>query len=117
VIILADRDQTLRAFNNLIKNAIEATLSKRKHRILISVNNIDSNWIKIAIEDNGDGIAAEQRNNIFKPNFTTKSSGTGLGLAFVKQTVDGMGGRIYFETQLNIGTTFFIELPLFIENN
>lgn len=111
-IVLADRDHTLRVFNNLIKNAIEANSSKKKHIIKINVNSIEQNWIKISIQDNGDGIPTELRGNIFKPNFTTKSSGTGLGLAFVKQTIDNMGGRIYFETKQFIGTTFFIELPL-----
>lgn len=110
--VLADRDQIIRSFNNLIKNAIEATSSKRKHIIQITINHYIGNWIKIAIQDNGDGIPKDQLKNIFKPNFTTKSSGTGLGLAFVKQTVDSIGGNIYFETELNIGTTFYLELPL-----
>lgn len=112
LIVLGDRDQSLRAFNNLLKNAIEATSIKRKHHIKISIENIDNDWIKIIVSDNGDGIPYELRSNIFKPNFTTKSSGTGLGLAFVKQTVDAMGGRIYYESEINKGTTFFLELPI-----
>lgn len=112
LIVLGDRDHLLRVFNNLIKNAIEATSSKKKHLIIIDISPIDFDWIKISIQDNGDGIPLELRSNIFKPNFTTKSSGTGLGLAFVKQTVDVMGGRIHFETKLNVGTTFYIEIPL-----
>lgn len=116
LVVMGDRDQTLRAFNNLLKNAIEATSIKRKHRIKINMEIINIDWIKIAIQDNGDGIPYELRESIFKPNFTTKSSGTGLGLAFVKQTVHGMGGRIYFESHLNIGTTFYLELPLYHES-
>lgn len=116
LIILGDRDQALRAFNNLLKNAIEATSVKRKHQISIRIEKIDVDWIKISVKDNGDGIPHELRSNIFKPNFTTKSSGTGLGLAFVKQTVDAMGGRIYYESHINVGTTFFIELPIYKEN-
>jgi signal transduction histidine kinase len=55
---------------------------------------------------------------IFTPNFTTKSSGTGLGLAMCKGIVEQAGGEIWFETQENKGTTFFVQLPaqLNIEN-
>jgi signal transduction histidine kinase len=45
------------------------------------------------------------------PNFTTKSSGTGLGLAMSKQVIENAGGRIYFETTFQQGTTFYLELP------
>ena len=48
----------------------------------------------------------------FVPNFTTKNSGTGLGLAMSKNIVDAAKGSIYFETEENVGTTFFVELPL-----
>jgi two-component system nitrogen regulation sensor histidine kinase NtrY len=48
---------------------------------------------------------------VFVPNFTTKSSGTGLGLAMSKNIVESAGGAIYFETESGVGTTFFVELP------
>lgn len=112
ITVLGDRDQLLRSFNNLLKNAIEATSRRRKHRINIQVYLPDENWVRIVIHDNGDGIAQDVIPNIFRPNFTTKSSGTGLGLAFVKQTIDGMGGKITFKTEINVGTSFFIEIPL-----
>ncbi len=53
---------------------------------------------------------------IFIPNFTTKSSGTGLGLAMSKTIVEQAKGRIWFETEEDEGTTFFVELPLYQEN-
>jgi signal transduction histidine kinase len=84
-------------------------------KINIDIHNLEENWIEIQIRDNGLGISEEAIPNIFRPNFTTKSSGTGLGLAFVKQTVEGMNGRIRFETEINKGTTFFIALPLYNE--
>lgn len=116
IIVYGDRDQLLRTFNNLLKNATEATTSKKKHLIKVSIASLKDDWIQIRIADNGDGIPKEVLPNIFKPNFTTKSSGTGLGLAFVKQTIDGMNGRISFITKINIGTTFIIEIPLYNEN-
>ncbi|WP_216629107.1 ATP-binding protein [Sphingobacterium lumbrici] len=115
ITVLGDRNQLLRSFNNLIKNAIEASPTKRKHRIAILINPMPDYWIEVQVKDNGLGIADDALPNIFRPNFTTKSSGTGLGLAFVKQTIDGMGGSIKFETELNIGTTFYIQLPLINE--
>lgn len=115
VFVLGDRDQFLRAFNNLLKNAIEASLGRKKIKIDIILRYSDTDSIEILIQDNGFGIPQDVIPNIFKPNFTTKSSGTGLGLAFVKQTVTGIGGRIEFITQTNVGTTFVITLPIYKE--
>src|SRR5690606_25080115 len=101
-------------FNNLIKNAIEATLGRRKPKIQIVIKPYDSKHVLVEIIDNGFGIPDEVIPKIFKPNFTTKTSGTGLGLAFVKQTITGLGGTIGYETKLNSGTKFFIIFPLHI---
>jgi two-component system nitrogen regulation sensor histidine kinase NtrY len=110
--IFGDRDQVIRTFNNLIKNAIEATLGRRKPKIQILIKPHDSNNVLVEIIDNGFGIPDEVIPKIFKPNFTTKTSGTGLGLAFVKQTITGLGGTIGYETKLNSGTKFYIIFPL-----
>src|SRR5690606_39781859 len=75
----------------------------------------DADSVEILVQDNGFGIPQDVIPKIFKPNFTTKSSGTGLGLAFVKQTVTGIGGKIEFMTQTNIGTTFVLTLPIYKE--
>ncbi len=66
----------------------------------------------ISVRDTGTGIPPEVAPRIFNPFFTTKQSGTGLGLAVVKRTVDQIGGSIWFETASGRGTTFFISLPL-----
>ena len=66
----------------------------------------------IKVKDNGEGIPAEMRNKIFVPNFTTKTSGTGLGLAMCKSTVEQANGDIWFETEEGKGATFFVRLPL-----
>lgn len=111
VVVKADRDQLLRCFNNLIKNAIEARSDKRMSIIRISMHCSLHN-VSIEIKDNGTGISEILGQQIFTPNFTTKSSGTGLGLAFVKQAIENIKGRISFETVPGIGTTFFIDIPL-----
>gem|GEM_PF-72241 len=109
--IQGDRDQLLRSFNNLIKNSIEAAISKRKCNIDIRISYDEINYVAIAVQDNGHGINPEAREKLFQPNFTTKSSGTGLGLAFVKQAMEGMGGNIRYETHVGKGTTFYLQVP------
>ncbi|MBK1439759.1 HAMP domain-containing histidine kinase [Parapedobacter sp. ISTM3] len=109
--ILGDRDQLLRSFNNLIKNSIEAAITKRRCHIHITISYDMDNYLSIAVRDNGHGISPEAREKLFQPNFTTKSSGTGLGLAFVKQAVEGMGGNIQYETTVGKGTTFLLRIP------
>lgn len=111
-LVHGDRDQLLRSFNNLIKNAIEARVHKQKSIVIISATYKEPGLVAISVQDSGRGIDAAVQERIFEPNFTTKSSGTGLGLAFVKQTVESMGGTISFKTSATTGTTFFILLPL-----
>jgi signal transduction histidine kinase len=63
------------------------------------------------VKDNGIGIDPEKIEKIFTPNFTTKSTGMGLGLAMVKNIVESSGGKIWFETSRSHGTSFFVFLP------
>ena len=109
--VVADKDQLSRVFSNLIKNAIQAIPEDKFGKIEVSVTIKDTNFV-IKIKDNGTGIAENQKNKIFVPNFTTKSTGMGLGLAMVKNSIENANGKIWFETQENIGTSFFIELPI-----
>ncbi len=66
----------------------------------------------IKVKDNGNGISEAVQSKIFTPNFTTKTSGTGLGLAMSKGIVEQAKGNIWFETAAGVGTTFFVELPV-----
>ncbi|MFC5283747.1 sensor histidine kinase [Pedobacter alpinus] len=109
--VRVDKDQLMRSFNNLLKNAIEA-IPEHKQGIIKILGIRDAKKIEIIIKDNGSGIPLNSRDNIFVPNFTTKSSGTGLGLAFVKQAIQNVNGNIYFTTEIDVGTTFYITLPL-----
>ncbi len=109
--IRADRNQMIRVFNNLIKNAIQATAESRATEIKINISKVE-NKVQIDIEDNGVGIPKEKKNKIFTPYFTTKSTGTGLGLAMVRQIVENHHGTIDFDSTEGIGTTFTIMLPL-----
>ena len=65
----------------------------------------------ISVVDNGEGIDESISKKVFIPNFTTKDEGSGIGLAIAKRGVEHAGGSIWFETNINKGTVFFIELP------
>lgn len=110
--VYADRNQLLRVFNNLIKNSIQAIPDDQQGIIVINVKKT-SNWIIVAVVDNGIGIDDEKKENVFTPNFTTKSSGMGLGLAMSRNIIEGAYGKIWFESKENEGTTFFIRLPVY----
>jgi nitrogen fixation/metabolism regulation signal transduction histidine kinase len=111
VMVYADRTQLNRLFTNLLQNALEACYNKDKWVVSIS-EELNETHIIVKVTDNGDGIPVQTQSKIFIPNFTTKSSGTGLGLAMSKTIVEQAKGKIWFETKEGEGTTFFVELPL-----
>lgn len=112
-LVMGDQNLISSALNNIIKNALEA-LPKENPELIISTNKIDDGreWIRIVISDNGEGIDLEDLPNIFKPYFTKKAKGTGLGLTIAKEIIDQHEGRIFVESIKGKGTTFFIDLPL-----
>jgi len=114
ILIFADKTQINRLFTNLLQNATEACHDKDVCRIRIS-EQLKEDQVLIRISDNGEGIPEQMQSKIFIPNFTTKSSGTGLGLAMSKTIVEQAKGQIWFETEEEEGTTFFVELPLYDE--
>ena len=107
--IMADKELMLRVFNNLIKNAIQAIPMHNAGIIEIHLKEEDKKVV-IAVRDNGTGISEEMKDKIFVPNFTTKSTGTGLGLAMVKQIIESHDGQISFESEPG-NTIFTIRLP------
>jgi len=111
IMVRADKTQMNRLFTNLIQNAIEACNGKGKCNIELNEVQTDG-VVQISIKDNGEGIPKEMQSKIFVPNFTTKSSGTGLGLAMCKGIAEQAGGRIWFETKTGEGSTFYVELPV-----
>ncbi len=111
IMVYADKTQLNRLFTNLLQNAFEACHEKKTCVISVSEELIGDR-IRIKISDNGEGIPEQMQSKIFTPNFTTKSSGTGLGLAMSKTIVEQAKGRIWFETSVNEGSTFYVELPI-----
>ncbi|WP_461302167.1 sensor histidine kinase [Aureisphaera sp.] len=107
-----DRTQLIRVVTNLVKNSIQAIEQKRPEnpRIDVTVSSQD-NETHITVWDNGIGILDSNKDKIFEPKFTTKSSGMGLGLAMVKNIVETYGGNITFTTDEGKGTTFTVSIP------
>ena len=114
ILIEADKTQVNRLFTNLLQNAVQAVPDHRETMIKIK-SELHDQKVLISIRDNGNGIQAVMFNKIFTPNFTTKTSGTGLGLAMCKGIVEKLNGKIWFETKEGEWTIFYVELPVFVE--
>jgi len=110
VFVYADPEQLVQVFNNLIKNAIQAIPDDRNGEIKMTLTELDKEVI-ITVSDNGSGIDPSIHEKLFVPNFTTKTTGMGLGLAIAKNIIEISGGTITFSTTINEGTTFMVTLP------
>jgi nitrogen fixation/metabolism regulation signal transduction histidine kinase len=108
-LVFADKNQLVSVFNNLVKNALQSIPENRQGFVDLNIKEVDG-MVQASVSDNGGGIPVKLYEKVFVPNFTTKSSGTGLGLAITRQIVEGAGGRIWFESAENVGTTFFVQL-------
>ncbi len=103
-----DRDQMKQAFYNVIKNSFEAM---KRRGILHIRTDLDATHVKISFTDTGGGMSAESLSHVFEPYFTTKSSGTGLGLLIVRRIVREHGGEMALESNEGKGLTLTIRLP------
>jgi signal transduction histidine kinase len=105
----ADASQIRQALTNLVVNAMEAMPGGGR----LTVTTLhEGGYVEIGVSDTGVGIQPEDRERMFVPFFTTKVSGTGLGLAVVSQTVENHHGSIGIESNAGSGTTFRVRLPL-----
>jgi len=110
-LVQGDKQMMTQIFTNIILNAIQAVPMGKEAEICVSLYR-DGGFVHIEIRDNGLGIPLEVQNKVFLPNFSTKFTGSGIGLALAKRGIEHVGGKIWFETKINEGTCFFIELPL-----
>jgi len=109
--IFVDPTQMRRAVFNIFQNAIRAIENLEEGVVRVKLKE-NGKHVQVSIMDNGLGISEEIRENIFQPYFTASPGGTGLGLAIVQKIVLEHGGNIWFQSVVNEGTTFYIELPL-----
>ena len=107
-LIELDRDQMKQAFYNVIKNSFEAM---KRRGILRIRTGLDATHVNISFTDTGGGMSAESLSRVFEPYFTTKSSGSGLGLLIVRRIVREHGGEMAIESNEGKGLTLTIRLP------
>ena len=105
-----DKTQLIRIVTNLVKNATQAVKVIENPKIEVKVRDENGNVI-ISVADNGKGISEEDKNRIFEPKFTTKSSGMGLGLPMIKNIVEAYNGSISFTSEIEKGTVFIVKIP------
>jgi two-component system, sporulation sensor kinase E len=103
-----DREQMKQAFYNVIKNSLEAM---RRHGTLRIRTDLDDKDVMVSFTDTGGGMSAENLSRVFEPYFTTKASGTGLGLLIVRRIVREHGGELSIESTQGEGLTLTIRLP------
>jgi signal transduction histidine kinase len=102
------RDQLVQVFLNLVLNAIDATA--RGGRIELAAAD-DGGFVRVSVRDDGAGIDPTHADRLFRPYFTTKKHGTGLGLFVTRKLVADHGGTVEFESRPGSGTVFFVRLP------
>lgn len=112
IIAQLDRTQLIRIITNLVKNAIQSIPEEQEVKKVAVTVKKENNSVLISVEDNGSGIEVENREHVFEPKFTTKTSGMGLGLGIIKNIIENYKGTITFETELGKGTVFTVSLPL-----
>lgn len=117
--IFANRTEIQQVIMNLISNAKDAIKDVESKKIYVNLSthtneNTNAHEVLLKVTDNGQGIEDSHKHRIFDSFFTTKDpgEGTGLGLALVHRIISEIGGEIWFESQENVGTTFFVKLPL-----
>ncbi len=110
--VIADKSLLGNAINNLILNATEAITNDREDGLVEIALYEQNGYAVIRVRDNGTGIPDDIKDKIFKPKFTTKSYGSGLGLMYTRNIIQSVGGKLYFHTELNVGTEFYVELEI-----
>ncbi len=113
VFLKGNRQMLISSLINLFVNAIQAM---GENGILLLITDVSGNNLILEIQDNGAGIKDENMDNVFEPFFTTRSDGTGLGLAVVRAVIHAHSGEISVAQVKPQGTVFSIEIPLFEEN-
>lgn len=113
ILVKMDKRHLTQVMANLIINGVDAMDGAGQIEIRTDlVKKRESRYCRLSVRDYGRGIAKENYGNVFTPYFTTKESGTGLGLPIVERIVNDHGGTIWFNSAEGAGTTFFIDFPL-----
>ena len=104
-----DYNRLKQVFINLFKNSLE---SKRKEDLVVNVKiKEDNNNCIISMKDNGNGMSKETLEKIYNDFFTTKETGTGIGIPYIKEIIELHHGTLTYKSRENRGTTVLITLP------
>jgi signal transduction histidine kinase/ABC-type uncharacterized transport system substrate-binding protein len=109
--VIGDKVQLQQVILNLVMNAIEAMSFGQPRQLRIQTEQSKSGMVHVLVGDTGPGVAASNLDQIFRPMFTTKSKGMGMGLAICRTIIESHGGRIWVSPELTRGAIFHIELP------
>jgi two-component system nitrogen regulation sensor histidine kinase NtrY len=113
-IVEADYNALLQAFRNIVRNAVEAVEQNGRIRnITVAVSREGTSRVRVCVHDTGPGLSEEAKQRLFEPDFTSKTKGTGLGLAVARQTIRVHGGDIVARNAETGGAEFVVELPLY----
>nr|MDP2577894.1 ATP-binding protein [Candidatus Palauibacterales bacterium] len=113
-IILADSVQIQQVILNLVRNAVEATERVKEvgKGITVYTALADGSEVHISVADAGTGVAPEAAEKLFRPFFTTREDGMGLGLSISRSIAEAHGGRLWFTPNSHAGVTFHVALPV-----
>jgi len=113
-VMIGSKEVLLSALQNIVSNAVQSMsgAEKNKHQIDITMRPAITGTVDFIVSDNGKGISKEKQERILEPFFTTRSQGTGLGLAVVDAIAKGHNGCLWFNSVEGIGSTFALRLPI-----
>lgn len=109
--VACDSIQLQQVVMNLVMNAIESMESTQARVLTVQSEQANPNLVRVSIEDTGTGIDPSRRDHVFKPLFTTKARGMGMGLSICRSIVESHGGRIWLSSGAGQGSIFHFELP------
>ncbi len=110
--VFADCSLMQQSILNLVKNAMQAMPQDRKNPSIVISTFIESDMVKISVQDNGCGMTEDQMSKIFEPYYTTKSSGTGLGLTVLFKIMKQHGGDVTVHSTQGEGSEFILQIPV-----
>src|SRR5262245_31648671 len=109
--VLGDKVQLQQVVLNLVMNAVEAMQSVQTRELKVQTEQTNPGMVRVSIEDTGTGIDPSNLDRVFKPLFTTKANGMGMGLAICRSIIENHDGRIWVSPRTNGGSIFQFELP------
>ena len=110
--VFADASLMEQSILNLVKNAIQAMPEEREKPQIIISTYMESDMVKVSVQDNGCGMTEDQMSKIFEPYYTTKSSGTGLGLTVLFKIMKQHGGDVSVKSTFGEGSEFILQIPI-----